>query len=463
MSPTTAKLLVAAAILAAHTSAAPWQQSVFISGDDLSRNSTGRFVVTDHLGTKTAYPIAGDEIEMVDVPGCTLKQVHMVVRHGTRTPTRSVISSFNDLEKLADGSKDCLQPQHAWIRDWSNPFESQDEGILTKSGQREGYMLGKRTMARYKTLLADQDYNPNVFHFSSSARSRSGQTGNAFAAGLFQSGSGESCQYTPIYMTTAPQWTDHVLNPQKSCPLWGRTVKKGAKHASEMAAFNSARLPPIAASLQNTTCLPFTPANAVAAWQSCAFEWSVYGKQDGWCTLFSEEEVAWLEFGEDLDDWLENAYGDPLNGRLACTLVSEIVNGARDALEGQSRVLANFRFGHSETLIALVTSLGLYKDSIPLSGHSHTPQRDRNFRTSRVAPFLANMAFEVYTCGAEDTPTVRALVNEKPVALPGCPSELCPLATWEETIQEHIDCDIDAICGKPDPDDEDKNPEKTGF
>ncbi|KND03070.1 uncharacterized protein SPPG_02135 [Spizellomyces punctatus DAOM BR117] len=407
------------------------------------------FDITRHLGTKGAYPIRNDEAHQDEVNGCALAHVQMVVRHGTRAPTYEDIVSFNELEAFARSADSCLSPEHEWIRSWKNPFNLEDEGLLSKAGEGEAYLFGKRTMQRYESLLANVPYNPNVYLFSSSGRSRSGQTGSSFAAGLFTPQNEEgTCRNTPIYMTTSPQKKDHIMNPQKSCSAWRKHVQRGPAHRAEMEAFKSARLPPIARRLAETTCLTFSPANALAAFKACAFEWSVFGRRDGWCTMFNEDEVEWLEYGEDLDDWLENGYGHELNGKIACRLVTEIVQGLKARSEGNSRVIADFKFGHSETLLALVTSLGLFKDTQRLTGNATTPLPDRVFRTSHIAPFMANMAFELHQCSGSNKFKVRALLNERPIILPGCTEEACDLDVWEAALGDLVGCDIDAVCEK---------------
>lgn len=90
----------------------------------------------------------------------------------------------------------------------------------------------------------------------------------------------------------------------------------------------------------------------------------------------------------------------------------------------------------------------MFKDSHRLTGAAPTPELNRSFRTSHIAPFLANMAFELYRCTTTNTYKIRALLNEQPIVLPGCDEQACDLEMWEDALGDLVGCNIDGICGK---------------
>lgn len=103
----------------------------------------------------------------------------------------------------------------------------------------------------------------------------------------------------------------------------------------------------------------------------------------------------------------------------------------------------------------------------------------REFWSSKLSPFAANIAFEVYRPKPEDTlkkrrlstedefteriprldtpiGLVRLLVNEEPVAIPGCGSAyFCEWATLKELLrQAGTGCDFDGCCTSLNPSEE---------
>lgn len=109
---------------------------------------------------------------------------------------------------------------------------------------------------------------------------------------------------------------------------------------------------------------------------------------------------------------------------------------------------AKFQFGHSGTLIRLMTSLGLFKDPVPPLAVNRDIMANRMFRTSNIIPYSSNLAFVVYACGdAEKTFRLKLLVNEKTVRLPGCEQEICLYEEVRRNYEHLIDrCNLYEIC-----------------
>ena len=61
-----------------------------------------------------------------------------------------------------------------------------------------------------------------------------------------------------------------------------------------------------------------------------------------------------------------------------------------------------FRFGHSESLIPLLSILGLYKDTEDLQADNFANKKDRKFRASLISPFAANLAFILHKCDSHE-------------------------------------------------------------
>ena len=123
-----------------------------------------------------------------------------------------------------------------------------------------------------------------------------------------------------------------------------------------------------------------------------------------------------------------------------------------------SHTAAVFQFGHSETVVQVFTALGLFRDQQRLLATNMGNMRDREFRTSKISPYSANIVFVLYACEefrhVDDTDrditawVVKILVNEKPVRIPACNKEQCLYSVVNKYYHDLTDhCDHDAMCG----------------
>lgn len=111
--------------------------------------------------------------------------------------------------------------------------------------------------------------------------------------------------------------------------------------------------------------------------------------------------------------------------------------------------------GHTPTLLLLVTSLGLFKESQPIRADNMAENVNRQFKSSQIVPFSGNLAFVLYACDAVQGATprsflVKLFVNERPVTIPACNSLTCPYDQVREQYTNLIDhCDIKQVCQGP--------------
>ena len=124
-----------------------------------------------------------------------------------------------------------------------------------------------------------------------------------------------------------------------------------------------------------------------------------------------------------------------------------------------SHTAAVFQFGHSETVVQVFTALGLFKDQERLLATNMVKMRNRNFRTSKISPYSANIVFVLYACedlrhvhDTDDrnitTYVLKILVNEEPVTIPACNKKQCLYSVVKKYYEDLIDhCDHDALCG----------------
>ena len=175
-----------------------------------------------------------------------------------------------------------------------------------------------------------------------------------------------------------------------------------------------------------------------------------------WCSLLDEEDIKVLEYQGDLENYYEHSYGNTLNHKIECTLLSDITQNLRDFSMGKSELRGVFRFTSSGTLVSLLTILGLFKDSVPLRADNHIQQSKRLFMVSNMVPMSANIAFLLYACNSTEKAgklehKLQVLVNEKPVALSCCHGNTtCGLDEFLSCFKETVNsCDFDTMCSLP--------------
>ncbi|KAJ3078508.1 PHOsphatase, partial [Quaeritorhiza haematococci] len=299
---------------------------------------------------------------------------------------------------------------------------------------------------------------------------------------------------------------DFELIPKKSCIRWGAEVRTNATFIEQARLWKELHLPGILSSILNRythTPLPtlgLHHENVTTLFKACSFEANLFKRTSTWCSMFSKEDILKLEYYEDMHHYWLLGYGQELNLKVACALVTDVVKEMRELVEGTSQVKGWFRFGHSETNIFLMSLLGLFRDDHHLYANStHEEIASRKFRMSSVSPMAGNIFFELYSCDDTSPPAphhnqhytykkphyhhthvtdpnwswpdppstykIRLLVNEKPVAIPGCSGRdddanatisnnaaadsdryLCRLDTFVNLLKPHLGCDFPGLC-----------------
>ncbi|KAK3824234.1 MAG: histidine phosphatase superfamily [Linnemannia elongata] len=347
----------------------------------------------------------------------------------------------------------------------------------------------------------------------------------------------------PIDISMLPIGLDKELAMKYACPRWLEKVKDQPGVVRESKQFESKFAPALADRLSAVLSAgaesPAAKFNItvkdVGVFQNlCGFEIAMYNNDKTWCRLlglgfsssseggdYRDDEVKDSEAKDvfrkyeimgDLDDYYTHGPGVPFNRHLGCKLGTSLMEAVEMALtedktgsrvstlkgdknsgalgsdddDGEPGVYrALLKFGHSETILFFSSFLGLYnqKGVLLTSDLTFEQYAEREFRTSKVSPFAANMAFEVFRPIAETSPSIRKsrrrldteatspvdnntksgpqglirlLVNEVPMVLPGCGGEyFCEWQTFKKVLQRAgSGCDFDGCCSaltKPTP------------
>lgn len=104
--------------------------------------------------------------------------------------------------------------------------------------------------------------------------------------------------------------------------------------------------------------------------------------------------------------------------------------------------------GHGETLLPLLTLLGLFKDIKPLTSDNFAEQAARAFRSGYIVPYAGNLVMVLHSC--PDGFRLETRLNEQPLVLPKLGTDL-PLfdhvkRNYAELLQG---CNPNTVCELP--------------
>lgn len=214
-----------------------------------------------------------------------------------------------------------------------------------------------------------------------------------------------------------------------------------------------------------------------AIYSTCMYESAILGSSI-WCQLFSTQELRFLEYLNDINDYFNEAYGHPDLARSACPLTRDLMASFKAVKRGdrsRAKPESHFYFTHSEVLQKLLAaSVDLEQDpdytpkNVLANLKAGLAPRSRQWQTSLFTPFSGNIAFILYECprssqaaGADQSASIEfdaadspfkvvASVNERPIHLDGCSDVVCDLneLLTDSRIDREKRCKMEEICKK---------------
>eukprot|EP00756_Hemistasia_phaeocysticola_P066742 Hpha_TRINITY_DN9469_c0_g1::TRINITY_DN9469_c0_g1_i1::g.139104::m.139104/K03103/MINPP1; multiple inositol-polyphosphate phosphatase / 2,3-bisphosphoglycerate 3-phosphatase len=88
----------------------------------------------------------------------------------------------------------------------------------------------------------------------------------------------------------------------------------------------------------------------------CAFDVTIRDTLSMLCSLFTEHDVAILNYANDLKYWYRYGAGHPVGSRMAVMLVRDFFSAFLKGTRGE--INGTWRFCHSETVVPFMTLLG---------------------------------------------------------------------------------------------------------
>uniref|UniRef100_A0A8C4NAN4 Multiple inositol polyphosphate phosphatase 1 n=1 Tax=Eptatretus burgeri TaxID=7764 RepID=A0A8C4NAN4_EPTBU len=357
-----------------------------------------------HFGTKSRYEDSqrGSVLEYVGPAGCVPLQIVGVLRHGRRFPTINKMLRMQQFRRIVatTGGGNLLAQRVASQRLNLDPGRA---GELSEQGAEDVTRLVARLSRRFPELVG-----PDT-RMVSSSKSRCVDSAAAARRVLRR---GDSTVQPLVHID------DDVLRFFDRCP---RVQVEAERRKVEWKSFSRGE--------HVRNALRFAATNAElleAAYQLCALELSENGTKSPWCDLFNQEGFEAMEYLGDLKHYWLKGPSDQRSARSSCLLLQAIFSHFDSAIQGNKReqpgiAPAVLYFGHAETLIPLLSLLGLFRSQSDLTAANFTSQRHRLFRTSSFCPYSANLLLVLYSCG-ESHPQHRLqlLLNEKPIPFPPC-------------------------------------------
>ncbi|CAJ0834289.1 7683_t:CDS:2 [Entrophospora sp. SA101] len=415
---------------------------------------------------------------------CELKQLNLISRHGSRYPDPDDYVAYGKLEKVFAN----VPVAKNWV------FQ------MVKRGELEMFYDGLQSRKRYSKFWKGVKYDPEVIKFQSSATSRAGASSMAYSEGLFNGkGSLDTCKSQPVYTSSIPEMQDGVLVPWISCTRWFNTVYSNNSLFDEQSyIYGNNTLAPIAERISKahginppldprlvpfifTNCQfyiavynrtdtwykwavapiaeriskahginpPLDPRLVPFIFTNCQFYIAVYNRTDTWCTLLKPDEFLLIRYYWDMRVYYLLQYGNPMNRQVGCAYITQLVNEVDSYLNGTSPTIANLKFAHSYTMLMIFTSMGLLKEERPLTADFTLEEIKKVKKTEFVALHWGSTFYlEVYTC-PEGKASIRAVLNYKPLLIPGCESEYCDWKTFKHIFRHLIGCDFWKLCAYP--------------
>lgn len=412
------------------------------------------FDVRQHLSTKSPY-FSLLPPNNTHPDGCQAIHLDLVARHGSRDPTSGDINALNVLAAdLAKYGPYITNSSFFWMKTWTNPFLLINQGYLSPSGEREHYHLGERNDVAFSPLL-NQTYLPNVYVIQSTQVSRTGVSASAYTYGfLHDKGDVGPYNYEPVFVSTESASLDVTLRFFDVCQQYVQAVSNNTINSRESDKYIARHYPIIAESVAKRLGVygvwNITNSDVDTLFSACAFEASVDLRTDGYCTLFTPEEVEIYEYAEDLDNYYVKGYGAGFGYEISAPLLQNIVQGIDKIIAGKNSVEAAYlRFAHAETVMPLVSLLGLFKDEKPITADSTQEEiENRKWRTSIISPFAANLMFVLYKCDAGDF-RVKLLHNEVEYLIPGCDAIDCTYTQFKKVFNTALNYNFTKVCDIP--------------
>lgn len=385
------------------------------------------------FGAKSAYELFRAQ-KFTPIPSCKPVMVWGSIRHGTRYPSKETMERMKTLTDVRDQiirnheenreGRLCAKDLQL-LKNWTYVLSPAYEDKLSTQGKDDLRLLGQRIRTQYNSIF--DSYSSEKFSFYNDGTPRTAESAQAFIDGFF----GIDHDHPRIYENSS------LLKSPDSCQAWVTQVKNNTSNQREYQLFRESQY--IQKLISDVNRRLGFRNNLTLDIIELMYDMCRYGKawyiasRPPFCTVFSKNNLQVLEYMEDLKYYYDYSNGNDLNKRLACPLVSDMFSRFRDIAEGRNKSGAKpvgvFYVSHSGLHVPSLAFLNIRLDSNQLLHDNYEAMLRREFMTSQIDPFSANLMAVFYKCVQDEENRVMFYLNEFPIRHPDCEGALCSWKT----------------------------------
>lgn len=421
-----------------------WQQRPLYS--DYSFNPL------EHLAGIAPYYEPNDPPRDPSPPqGCSVTQAAYLVRHAAINANSFDYETYLEplIEKLSNSTVDWSEiPGLSFLDGWTSP-DIEEQSKLTRTGRLEASHLGVQMSYRYQNLKLPK----NVW---TSTAERTVVSAKSFVRGIEE----EEDEIKVVEIYEGEESGADSLTPYKACPAYSGSIGSD-KSIQYIEKFTK---PIITRLHRQAPGFNWTYSDVIGMFQMCGYETVIRGSS-AFCSenLFRPDEWLQFEYAQDLMYHFNSGYGAEYSGAIGFPWLNSTMDLlTADRTDDDEDLYVSFT--HRELPPMVLVALGLYNNSaltgsddvngtMPLDRVNY----NRQWRSSRILPFLGNIAIERMECGEAygypngtssssnststdpDTEFYRVLVNRVPLTLPDCydgPQESCSREMMQGFVRE---------------------------
>lgn len=349
---------------------------------------------------------------------CTIEQVHIVHRHGSRYATSSSSEGapyFGALIANATAAKNLtVSGPLAFLSNWTYKLGAE---LLVPQGAQEEFVSGVKHYYDYGALY-NTTKNPAKPVIRTTSQSRMLESAQYWTAGFFGL---NAPNLIDLQVILEGDGFNNTLAPYDTCnnsntitvgdtyltPVWEKIYTKDT----------ITRLQQYVQSGFNVTAKEVYGMQSLCAYETVGLGYSQF------CELFTEEEWRGFEYFLDLQFQGDYGFMSP-NGRaqgigLAQDILARLTNSSipADQVTTQNTTLPAVPnnqtiyvdFTHDDNVLSLLTALNYTQVAGEyLPGDSKN--ENRTFVLSHITPFAARLVFEIASCGGEKI--IRTILND---------------------------------------------------
>ena len=378
---------------------------------------------------------------------------YLIARHGSRhLLAQYVISMDKFLDKILledEGIK-----RLPWLRTWKRPLYFQDLHLVPQ-GMLEHYHLAQRYKKKFPAFFPP--YYPTRYHIRSTHILRTSQSAASFLFGIFE-GMGPLNQFSlptnlstngfqPVGLEIESADEDELLRFMDNCPAYTNCpMTKNSKLETTKLQKSEKYKKLILDPISERTGFSLTVEDAEGLYDLCNFEHvsPTESNNSSFCDLIPRSAFALLDYSRDFYGYYKSSYPNKLGYELSCVILEDVLR----EFESEESATA-LRFAHSETIVPLITLLGINKDQDIIYTWDKDRFWNRTTKLSELDPFATNMGFVVFKNSSSGQDIIKIYLNEREVKITACVSseEGCTRDELLDIVRGTLgQCDRSAMC-----------------